>query len=240
MVFHEKDCSVRKKLGYSFFLVFLFLNFFFSSSALEHLNEHQTASSRILTQAKKILTNLKETEYSHKTVVDEKRGFYGFDCSGLVVFVLKEAAPYALSQVDVDSGHHRARAVNFFDVIRNAPEDRSRNGWLFIRRLIDAEPGDFIVWRYPVISEKGTTGHMVIVLEKPVQEDSDSVNVTVMDAARSGHADDSRPEGSKGVGVGRIRFKVNENGAPVSFYWSKMSKDPKGYPIVIGRVVDIP
>ena len=80
-----------------------------------------TPAAGILRKARQILTNIKSTRYSHRTVVDEHSGVYVFDCSALVCHILEQAAPQALDVVTVDPGHKRARAKNFYDTFVNAP-----------------------------------------------------------------------------------------------------------------------
>ena len=60
---------------------------------------------------------------------------------------------------------------------------------------MDAEPSDFIIWRRKPIHLKGNTGHIVIILEKPVKEKDDCIRVVVLDSSRSRHARDTRKKG---------------------------------------------
>ena len=47
----------------------------------------------------KIAASLEESEYSHALTVNEKRGVYRFDCSGMVQWVLRRSAPTAAQAV---------------------------------------------------------------------------------------------------------------------------------------------
>jgi len=200
----------------------------------------KSASTRVLAQTGKVIANLKITRYSHRAEVNEKAGLYALDCSGLAFFLLQKAAPNALSSIPVEKGHIRPRAVMFYSVFSTASEKGGDRGWQRIPRLLDALPGDFIAWRLPVIPEKGDTGHIVILIEKPVKEKDGTVRVVVFDSSKSCHAKDSRPEGTTGVGTGTMWFSADKIGAPVSFYWSSRKNKPTTVPIAIGRVKDIP
>lgn len=200
----------------------------------------QSASPLVIAEAQQILLYFKSSRYSHKTIVDEEEGLYALDCSGLVHLILSRVAPKSLSKVPVDSGHARARAINYYNVFIKAPLSNSRSGWQRIPRLLDAEPGDFIAWRKKKIPYQGSTGHIVIVYQKPIMAEDNTVRVVVLDSTRSNHAQDTRQQGESGIGVGIIRFITDEIGAPVSFFWSDRSKKPKKLPIAIGRALYIP
>jgi hypothetical protein len=105
---------------------------------------------------------------------------------------------------------------------------------------MEAEPGDFIVWRRNPTPLKRNTGHIVIVMEKPVKEKDGGIRVVVLDSSRSRHARDTRQKGDSGVGVGIMWFRVDESGVPIAIHWSSRKRKPKIYPIVIGRAIDIP
>jgi hypothetical protein len=105
---------------------------------------------------------------------------------------------------------------------------------------MDAEPGDLIAWRKDFVPQKGNTGHIVIVLEKPVKEKDGAIRIIALDSSRSGHAQGTRKKGTSGVGLGFMWFRVDEAGAPIAIHWSNRKRKPKTYPIVIGRAIDIP
>ncbi len=222
-----------------FFLV-LFCSFEFSHSDQGLTIVPQSSASRILYQAKQILLNLKSTRYSHKTKVNEKSGIYILDCSALACYILNRAAPVSLRLVPVDPDHRHARAKNFYDAFLNAQVGNTHNGWQRILRLMDAEPGDLIVWRRNPKPPTGNTGHIVVVMEKPVKEKDGGMRVVVFDSSRRRHARDTRQKGDSGVGEGIMWFRVDESGAPVAIHWSNRKKRPKTCPIVIGRAIDIP
>ncbi len=193
--------------------------------------------SPVLKKARQIQAGVKTTKYSHKTTVDEAKGIYFLDCSGLADYILSKAAPASLESVPVDPHHSRARAKNFCDTFLRAPTDKPRDGWLRILKMLDAEPGDFIAWKNDPMPAKGNTGHVVMVLEKPVLENDGTVRVVVLDASSGRHANDTRKKGEDGVGSGTIWFKVDESGAPIAVHWSSRKCPPIPHPIGIGRAV---
>lgn len=196
--------------------------------------------SRVLYEAKQMLSNLESTRYSHEIKVNEKSGLYILDCSALASYLLSRAEPDSLRSVPVDPDLNRPLARDFHTVFMDTPVERPRNGWLRIIRLEDAEPGDFIVWRRMPRDSNGNTGHIVIVMEKPVIEKDVHARVTVLDASQNRHAQDSRKKGDNGVGTGVMWFEIDKKGAPVALYWSDPKRKPEAYPIAIGRATGIP
>ncbi len=193
--------------------------------------------ARVLAAAENVLKNLRETAYDHTPEVDEKAGRYRLDCSGLAAYLLRSAASWSLAAVPVGRGKSRPRAVDFtaiFACARNTPVP----GWEAVPRVVDALPGDFIAWRREVLPEKGNTGHIVMILEKPVRESDGTVRVRIFDATTGPHGDDTRPEGTTGVGVGTMWFRVDARGRPVAYHWSTRHYKPRTEPIALGRAVE--
>ncbi len=197
----------------------------------------KTSSLQIFYQGEKVLANVKSSHYRHTTEIDESVGLYNLDCSALICFLLSRAAPQALSSVPIDPLHRHARAINFYSTFVNAPQYQSGQGWQRVVRLMDAEPGDIIAWRKDPLPPKGNTGHVMMIMAKPVTEDAETVRVLVMDSSRSGHFRDTRKKGSGGVGVGIMWFRVDRDGHPVAFYWSSKGKKAVPMPIAIGRAM---
>ena len=199
-----------------------------------------TKPSIVSQEARRILGNVKETAYSHKTIVDEKAGSYRLDCSGLATYILKRIAPAQLRAVPHTPTSSRPRAFEFHDAFVSAPTNAAAfsNGWLRVTRVIDAQPGDLIAWRKVKIIPGESTGHVVIVDESPVREDKGKVRVVIIDATSSPHAQDTRPAGTNGIGRGTMWFVVDEAGRPVGLHWKNPnSKARTPVPIAIGRVM---
>lgn len=213
-------------------------------SCLSHLPnifaDEVTLNQKVILKIEKVLKNMKKTSYTHITDIDEQKGRYYLDCSGLAFYLLRKTAPVSLANVPIREGKVRPQAVCFHTIFSKSPKKKSVNGWLSIPHLIDAEPGDFIAWRKMIISEKGDTGHIVVVMEKPVLEEDGKIMVKILDSAKSGHSSDSRTSQITGIGTGTIWFNVNKKGEPVSYYWSSKSINPKSLPIAIGRPIIVP
>ena len=233
--------SFMRKASVQLFISFLVL-FYFCKPALSEQSigtEPQSLGPRVLCQAKQILSSLKSTHYSHKSNVNESSGLYIFDCSALVYYILGRAAPGSIASVPVDPNHRHAQAKNFYDTFSNAPTMNAKDGWQRIIRLMDAEPGDLIAWRKDPVAQKGNTGHIVIVLEKPAEEKDGAIRITAFDSSRTGHAQDTRRKGTSGVGSGVMSFRVDEAGAPIALHWSSPEKKQITVPIAIGRAMAV-
>jgi hypothetical protein len=185
--------------------------------------------------AQRLLSEVRETHYQHKTNIDRAAGVCDVDCSGLVDYLLKQIAPEKFRQLPVESGHPRPRAAMYFQFL-----DRLRQqplpGWEAVRQLGDARRGDIIAWELePSTQEPGDTGHVVIVAAAPVLETKDFFRVEVYDSSGIHHDDDSRPEHTSGVGEGIITFRVNERGEPIAFQFNSRAHFHTE-PIAIGRL----
>ncbi len=191
-------------------------------------------SAKILSEARRIHIELKKTEYSHKTQVDEKAGSYAVDCSGFVCFVLKKLAPQHYK--DVPKGEHkRPLAANFFEHFMSQPLVKR---WRRIDRLADAQPGDLIAWRRDELTPGENTGHIVFVDAPPIREGDGQFKVAVLDSTASAHGSDTRKEGATGIGRGTMWFSVDAQGRPVAYRWRSKSGTLREEAIAIGRVQD--
>jgi hypothetical protein len=191
-------------------------------------------SSNISEKVKELLPKIKRSSYSHKTEIDEKNGVYNLDCSGLACFLLKENYPEVYKKLPFAKKHKRPKAIDFFNAIY---EEKENNGWEKIPSMKDAAPGDFIVWKYPP-AKKGDTGHLLIIMSKPVKINDSTYEVKICDSSKSRHANDTRKKGQSGIGMGTMWFAVDKDGKPNAFYWSSQKRKPRAIQIVIGRIQD--
>jgi hypothetical protein len=163
---------------------------------------------------------LTESEYSHGLSVNEKRGVYRFDCSGMVQWVLRRSAPVAA----ITMAHglpQRPLARDFQRRIARAPVDRDRGGWRRITRIVDLEPGDVVAWVKPVEIDSANTGHVAFVLLPPVLAPGyeNAYLVRIADSSRLLHDDDTRL-GRSGFGFGTILLVTEpETGVPTAYGW---------------------
>ena len=193
----------------------------------------QPANARVLAAVHNILTNAQSSRYSHKTTVDVEEGVYELDCSGLARILLLKAAPAALKELPVENGQHRPLAISFYNTFTNAARP-AKGHWKEVARLAEAGPGDFIAWRKQIQVPGKTTGHVVILMSKPVREQDGSFRVKVFDSSSTPHAQDSRMN-STGIGTGTMWFLVDDSGKPAAFHWSAKPGKPTYCPIAIGQ-----
>jgi hypothetical protein len=121
---------------------------------------------KIKNESERILGNITITKYQHTTEVDEGKGIYKVDCSGLVDYVLKRVAIKNYQKIPY-TNPYRPYAEDFYHYfVSLSIADRASSGnWCQIGKLADAEQGDILVYEYTqaVKDKKGTTGHGMIV-----------------------------------------------------------------------------
>lgn len=151
-----------------------------------------------------IASSLTDSEYQYGLQVDEKRGIYRFDCSGMAHWVLRKAAPRAAWTMAHDLPQ-RPLARDFQRRIARAPLDRERGGWRRLARVDELLPGDVVAWLKPTEIESPNTGHVAFVVLPPVLAPGyeDAYLVRVADSSRLHHDDDTRI-GRSGFGFGTI------------------------------------
>ncbi|MCY3024042.1 MAG: hypothetical protein NTW87_34110 [Planctomycetota bacterium] len=181
---------------------------------------------------------MRDSRYSHKTVVDEKAGAYAVDCSGLAVLILRAAAAEQLAAIP-RNGRSRPRAVEFYTAFSAAPaDDKGAGGWRRVVRLMDARPGDLIAWRNVEQKPGTSTGHIVLVDEPPALDGKGRVRVAVIDATSSPHGNDTRTDGATGIGRGTMWFDVDSDGKAVGCRWKSRNGTLHEVPTAIGRAKD--
>jgi hypothetical protein len=112
-------------------------------------------------------------------------------------------------------GHARPRAAIYFEFFHSLPGSPVP-GWKSIDRLAVARRGDIIAWALEASTQKpADTGHLVIVAAPPVSTNANEFRVTVYDSSGIRHDEDSRPEGTSGIGKGVITIKVDDPGVPI-------------------------
>jgi hypothetical protein len=187
--------------------------------------------------AETLIGGIRETHYEHNTRVVQSDGIYDMDCSGFVDYLLKRVAPEQYTHLPIETGHVRPRAATYFDFFHSLPGTPVA-GWKSIDQLADARRGDIIAWALEASTQKsGDTGHVVIVAAPPVSTNAREYRVTVYDSSGIRHDEDSRPEGTSGIGEGVITIRVDEHGTPVGFRFGSHAHFHLE-PIAIGRIVN--
>ncbi|HEX6766768.1 MAG TPA: hypothetical protein VF103_14840, partial [Polyangiaceae bacterium] len=191
------------------------------------------ASMRVLG---KVAASLEESEYSYSPFVNERRGIYRFDCSGMAQWVLRRSAPRAASAIGFGL-EGRPLARDFQRRIARAPSDRVRYGWRRIARVADAEPGDVIAWLKPAEIDSPNTGHVAFVVLPPVLAPGyeNAYLVRIADSTSLLHDDDTRV-GRSGFGFGTILVVTDpSNDAPTAYGWVGLRWRAFETSIAIGR-----
>lgn len=188
--------------------------------------------------SKAVFNNIQITRYNHKSHIDEAKGEYILDCSSFVVLLLKKVSPLALASLTIDKTHTHARAKNFYDFFHSLANKEQKGGWIGIKKMREVEAGDIIAWKYDPSLAKKDTGHVVVVLEKPVNEEDGLYRIKVMDASKGKHANDTRVRGTDGVGMGEMWFRVDTSDKPIALHWSDKAKKPSYHAIAMGRVAE--
>jgi hypothetical protein len=185
-----------------------------------------------------VTSSLQESEYTYGFSVDEKRGIYKFDCSGMAQWVLRKAAPVAA----VTMAHGlspRPLARDFQRRIGRAPVDRERGGWRRLEKVAELEPGDVVAWVKPEEIESPNTGHVVFVLLRPVLAPGydNAYLVRIADSTRLLHDDDTRV-GRNGFGFGTILLVADpDTGAPIAYGWMGLKWRAFETAISLGRAL---
>jgi hypothetical protein len=197
------------------------------------------ASAEIVAQIATVGQTMKSTKYVHFAHIDVKNGVYEWDCSLMVAWILRRAAPRARAAI----GAERPLARDFYNAIARAPTVQPRWGWMRISGPSQALPGDVFAWIKPAMfRNRNNTGHVGFVISAPWSHPK-FASVWLMriaDATRQLHGDDSRPvDGEGGFGTATIAFLVDANDAPLAYGWYGADQDPSTFvptKIVLGRV----
>jgi len=198
-----------------------------------HIDWDENAVMRVLG---KMASSLEEAEYSHGTLVNERRGIYKFDCSGMVQWVLRKAAPRAAASL-AQGLAQRPLARDIQRRIARAPIDSVRSGWRRIARVSELLPGDVIAWVKPPEIDSANTGHTGFVVLPPVLAPGyeNAYLVRIADSTRLLHDQDTR-EGRTGFGFGTILLVADpDSGAPIAYGWVALRWRAFETAIALGR-----
>jgi hypothetical protein len=180
---------------------------------------------------------MKETRYVHGIDVHVKKGYYAFDCSGMVDFLLARAAP-AARQTIRRGLVSRPLSADFVRTLTRIRPGTERGGWLRVAQVEQARPGDIIAWLKPKLVRSINTGHVgILVLAPKLRETGDTAYLLrIADASRLRHQDDTRKD-HDGFGFGTILVRADlASGAPTGFSFAgSRARNAWGTKIVIGR-----
>ena len=186
-----------------------------------------------------VQSTMTETRYSHSTNIDLENGVLICDCSGFFDFILREEFPEHFVSLRGSEQPTRVRplAVTYHETFTSSEDPASANGvWASIPSLMDARPGDIVAWRKKEITKGSITGHVCMIASRPERIGKGLVKVRLIDSTTDPHQDDTRSEGTNGVGTGYRTFVVGAGGQPIGkLVGSKQTPSN----IAIGRMVPL-
>jgi len=197
------------------------------------------AAERVMSVLQRVEHSLAETRFQAQTIVNERRGVYYWDCSGMAAWVLRRSAPWALAAI----GRRRPVAADFYEIIARSPAAEAKRGWLRLSHPTELRPGDVFAWLRPPHWKRANTGHVgfVVSTAKPHPRFDDVWLMRIADATRALHGDDTRADDGKGgFGTGTIAFRIDETGQPWAYGWYGARQRPERFVptrIAFGRVV---
>lgn len=149
---------------------------------------------------------------------DASKGIYVLDCSDYVDNILHAIYPKAYSNLVNSSGTDKPTSQHYFEFF-NGLSEADNYYWSKIDEVDQLQPGDILVFRKKNGFRHGASGHVMIVMEKPIGE-SDEYLVRVADSAPVGHSQDTRVAHTSGIGIGTLLLKVDPNsGKPSAYAW---------------------
>lgn len=168
-----------------------------------------------------ISSSLTWSEYSTGLSVNEKAGVYKFDCSGLVYWVLRKAAPRA-ARWSAAGLERRPLARDFQRRIARIPLGEAKYGWRRIAKVTELQAGDVVAWIKPEEIRSPNTGHVAFVLLPPrrLEGYSNAYLLRIADSSRLLHDEDTRTD-RDGFGFGTILLVTDlVSGEPTAYGWA--------------------
>lgn len=184
------------------------------------------------TSPKKLVSSIEHrvVRYVHKTIdslsyshykmggskFDTQKGVYIVDCSNYVDQILQAVSPHAYLSLVNSSGAETPTTRNYYDFFSDLSDQPF---WGKVDDVENLRPGDIIVFRYKKRRHGATSGHVMVVMDKPIR-DNDTFLVRVADSAPVGHSEDTRPAHVSGIGIGTLLLKTDpKTGQPASYAW---------------------
>lgn len=175
---------------------------------------------RLVNFVQRMVSNLHYSSYKlGGTHFDMRRGVYIVDCSVYVDHILKEVYPHAYSKLvhwsksKKPTTHHY---YHFFNNLSIAPQ----RYWNPVKQVAQLQPGDILVFRKKKYAGTDGTGHIMIVMDKPVQR-KNMFMLRIADSAPYRHSQDTRHRAKSGIGIGTMVVKVNPHtDQPAAYAWT--------------------
>ena len=186
--------------------------------SLDPADAGSPAGARLLQRVARVEASLTDSAYQPRTQVDERRGVYRWDCSGMTTWLLKRSAPRALATL----ASSRPVARDYYRAIARAPLGKARRGWQRLAHVKDARPGDLFAFLRSPISTSKITGHVGVIVGWPTEipDWPGAWAVRIADSTRGGHGDDLRAaDRDGGFGVGTMLFVTDAAGVVTPYGW---------------------
>lgn len=167
----------------------------------------------------KVVENLHYSDYKlGGKKFDTSRGVYIVDCSSFVDHILQRTTPQAYSSLVNATGADSPASQHYYEFFTELSSGAD-SFWNKVDAVDQLRPGDILVFRYKNSHGAATGGHVMVVMDKPIQ-DSDVFFVRVADSAPSRHSQDTRQRNEAGIGIGTLLLKINPHtGRPAAYAW---------------------
>jgi hypothetical protein len=194
-----------------------------------------SVQQQIVDFTQKTINNLRYSTYKlGGTRFDPAHGVYVVDCSHYVDHILHAAYPHAYSSLVQSTGADTPNSENYYHFLATLP-DQNVSNWDKVESVDALQPGDILVIRYQNRRQVAVGGHVMIVMNKPVQT-MDAYLVQVADSARTGHSSDTRHH--SGIGMGTLLLKADPStGQPYAYAWKAGSYWQDNVSFAMGRPV---
>jgi hypothetical protein len=178
-------------------------------------------ATRLLQEGQRELKAFRMGRYEHRVSVDEALGRFDYDCSGFLDYALGRVDPEARRCLPVTSRTKQRPLAQDFHAFFKGLGEAGQGPWRRVRLARNLKPGDVVAWLKAPDSDSSNSGHVMLVREhayvNPARQDE--ILVPIIDSTLSGHAQDSRPKGTTGLGRGLIGILVDGDGRPLSYRW---------------------
>jgi hypothetical protein len=169
------------------------------------------------------------------TYFNSSKGVYIIDCSAYIDHLLENANPSAYLSLVNSSGTEKPTSEHYYHFFTGLSY-KPRHYWNKIENVKELQPGDILVFRNKKTSHSGANGHVMLVMDKPVQIQN-AFAVRVTDAAPSGHSQDTRLPHTSGIGIGTLKIFVKPDGEPAAYSWKVGSAFEKHVNFAMARPI---
>lgn len=189
--------------------------------AVHQANAH--ASKKLVDFVDQTVYNLNYSSYQLGGAhFDTHRGVYIIDCSRFVDRLLSKTYPRAYLRLVNATGADFPASQHYYDFFSDLSGGNKQTYWNRVDKIKQLQPGDILVFRYKNLHGRKTSGHVMVVMKKPVRASEHAFFVRVADSAPIRHSEDTRARHESGIGIGTLLLKLNPHtGKPTAYAWQK-------------------